>query len=95
MDAIKECIDPKYHRYIKYGGENAHDGSATAAIPSMSLVMPPRQPQSAAVAGVPFPPKVYQRGYASGGQNVAQEVDNVSKWDAKKFRNSPIGFENI
>ena len=45
MDAIKDCVDAKYHKYIQYGCA----GSDTA--PTMSMTM----------GGIPYPPKTYQR----------------------------------
>lgn len=80
MDAIKECIDEKYHKYIKSG--NPEGSNAAAANPSMSLMM---MSQSGAVGGVPFPPKAYPREY-SVDHNVF--VDD-SKWDVEKLRCSP------
>jgi hypothetical protein len=50
MDAIKECVDPKYHKYIQYGGAAGLGTNPTTMTMSMS----------GAVGVPPFPPKSYK-----------------------------------
>jgi hypothetical protein len=76
MDAIKGCVDEKYHKFIKYGCTGA-GANSTISMPSQ---------QSGAVGGIPYPPKAYQRMYDD--QNLKSNVKESEKWDLMKFQES-------
>jgi hypothetical protein len=80
MDAIKDCVDPKYHKYIQYGC------AGSGATPTMSMSMTATMGAAAAstIGGIPFPPKTYQR--SSRDQNLLENFGETEKWEPKKFQ---------
>ncbi len=69
MDAIKECVDERYHKYIQLGAGIA---------PTMSMTMTSGWNTGVTSGGIPYPPKTYNQSKMCN-KNLFDHESN--KWD--------------